>query len=542
MIISPHLNGGGLITKGGFMKKILPILLCIILIFSTNITVNAQQNNNEFYETNVDNTLVFTSLDSNLPSTGNYYFGITSDGFVWYVPMNKAIPMIMNKVIGVTLKPEALVSFISDYLEFGLVNSPYKPVYNGATKIGIAFEDLTGKTLLGSNNTTDVPITIPSVESNNVYNYYNQWFIDEGYDDPDWISVETRNKDFFLNKLDAQNNRYQALTNFLNSSDYNVTVMQYKNTNMTYGLPSSDSWLCDVPTDKQIFVCQGDGFGQTFLNSYNLSTNKNTLNFTDMMLGGTGAVQMIYLKNTDNISALVVAKYPILNTDGTYRIDTNGYRYYIGSYMYLPCSDMPYITIFKNTTVLNQIVNQTYAPVTFNTQQYYDYSESNDNSVTSTSSEVNNSTTTNETIYNESAESFTEYYSENNYHIDNSVTISNTTEIVNNYYGDDSGGDDNGGGSGGGSDDSDGTLLDRLLNAIIDFFKNIGKIIGALLAGLFELLNSVLDAIANINNSFEGIKNFLSSIFSWFPSEIVTLMVLGLGLALLASFITWFKK
>ena len=105
------------------MKKILPIFMCIMIIFNTNINVNAQQNNNAFYETTIDNSIVYTCDDNLLPSSGDYYFGLTSGGQVWYVPMSRAIPMILNKVIGVTLKPEVLVTFISDYLEFGLLNT-----------------------------------------------------------------------------------------------------------------------------------------------------------------------------------------------------------------------------------------------------------------------------------------------------------------------------------------------------------------------------------------------------------------------------------
>lgn len=523
------------------MKKIISIFLCLILIISCNKSVHAESNSNEFYETTKDNTLVLTSSDPNLPSSGNYYFGLTSDGHVWYVQISKAIPWIMNKVIGVTIKPEVLIDFISDYLEFGLVNTPYKYVYNGSTKIGIAFEDLTGKTLLGSNNTTDVPITIPGTESNNIYNYYNDWYDQNNYDVADYVNIETRPKIFFTNKLNNTLTTKAAVENVLNSNDFTIVKMGYNSTTITYDLaPTTYGNGYTESLDNTLIVASNVSNFESFCNIYNVTNNNNNCLFTSQMLNSNWLPVKFYINN--NLTQVQKCSRIYASTDGTFTFDTALNEMRIGGFNFLLASDIEYITVFKNTTILNQFVNQTYAPVSFNSEEYYNYSESNDNSVTTTSSEIDNSTNTNETIYNSTSESFAEYYSENNYHIDNSVTIQSTTEIINNYYGNDNGGDDNGGGGGTGGDDDDNGILDRLLDAIIDFFKNIGKIIGALLAGLFELLNSILDAIANINNSFSGIKNFLSSIFSWFPSEVVTLMVLGLGLALLASFITWFKK
>ena len=78
------------------MKKINVLLLIIILLFNTRIGVNAQSSNNAFYETTIDNSIVYTSDDINLPSSGNYYFGLTSNDKVWYVSMNKAIPLALK--------------------------------------------------------------------------------------------------------------------------------------------------------------------------------------------------------------------------------------------------------------------------------------------------------------------------------------------------------------------------------------------------------------------------------------------------------------
>lgn len=526
------------------MKKIISVLLSLILIFQINIQSHASQSSNAFREILVDNVVGYTCDDSNLPSSGDYYFGLTSSGNVWYTTMGKAIPLILNRGLGVSLNPLNLVNFISDYVTYGIQDNPItKPVYNGSTRVGWALADLIGKTLVGSTGTGET-VDIPSTEVNNVYNYYNEWYDDNGYDLPDYVNLESRAPAFYTNKLDNASQQTSGTLAFLNSNEFTILCMTYNSSNLTYRVATrSGSNYTAIPFNKIALVNNlytGTSQNYTnFVNAYGLTSENNNVPFTSMMLSNVSLEV-----TTRNIDELATSAYPprvTINYDGTYSNGGGGTVIPLGGYTNLPCSELTYITVYRDMTIFNQFVNKTYAPVSFNTQQWYDYDENSDNSISTSTTEIDNSTTTNETIYNESAESFSEYYEENNYHIDNSITISNTTEIVNNYYGSDNGGDDNGGGSGGGSDDSDGTILDILLNAILDFFKGIAKIITAILTGIFELFNSILETIANITTSFDGITALFSAIFGWLPDPIINLMVLGLGLALLAAFITWFR-
>ena len=524
------------------MKKIISVMMCMMLIFTTNISVHAESNSNLFYEILVDDTVCYTCDDNNLPSSGDYYFGITSNGDVWYTTMARAIPLILNRGLGLALNPSKVVDFITDYITYGIINDPIaKPVMNGNTRVGWALADLTGKKLVGSTSTGESAI-IPTSEVNNVYNYYNEWYTDEGYDVPDYINLETRNKTFFDNKFNRDDSKYNAAKSLFDSGLFTMSFMKYTSNTMTYSFSGlSYQYYIDCVLDDTVTIASAENAFSSYCDRLNVKSTNSNVPFVSQMLNGSGIPYYFYDKT--DINTILTVKGAVLNNDGTYRlINANSNEVYGGQVNSLICCDYDYWTIYKSKTIFNQFVNKTYAPVSFYTQQWYDYNENNDNSISTSTEEIDNSTTTNETIYNESAESFSEYYEENNYHIDNSITISNTTEIINNYYGDNNGGDDNGGGSGGGSDDSDGSILDKLLDAIVGFFKAVGQIIVALLTGLFELFSIVLNALADINNSFAAIKNFLASIFSWFPETLVSLMVLGLGLALLASFITWFKK
>lgn len=512
-----------------------------MLLISNNVRVKATTTNNEFYLTNVDNMLVYTSNDSNLPSSGSYYFGLTTDDYVYYVPISKVLPVIINKGIGVTLKPEVLVNFISDYIEFGLINSPYKPVYNGSTKIGYAFDDIEGKTLLGSNNTTDYPITVPTEETNNVYNYYNQWYTDNGYNTPDYVNVETKPREFFTNKLNASAGNYESMKNFIENGDFSLVNMSYNSSNMIYAYYGP---MLTYNLDDIMIYCDTGYMWTDMCNAYHVSSNKSTINFVDLMLSNTGIQTRVVYNNA--IGTPLIRQVASFNnnhqTDYTISNDTGNARmyFYLLGYQHLPLCDNPTITIFKDMTVLNQVHNLTYAPLNFNTQQYYDYSSEDDNSVTTTSSQVDNSVTNNETIYNESAESFTEYYSENNYHIDNSVTINTTTEIVNNYYGTDNGGDDNGGGSGGNDNDDNG-ILDKLLDALIDLFKMLGKVIAAILTGIVDMITEVLGALANIITAINPFTELLRLLFGFLPEIVVNTISAGLAICIMIAVLKFLR-
>ena len=484
---------------------------------------------------------------SGLPSGTNFYYKY-ADGYCDSLPANKVITYSLNAVNGIGMATQLLGNFITDYLLYGdffktaretvFANFIYSDISDSSTVIGFALNDING-CVYRHNAPSDTEITIPSDITNDVYNYYNDWANDNGLDLPDYININLQKKNWALGRVQA-NNYAQALTAMINEQA-DITTFALNN---GYINTSNYSYKRKLNVSSgYVYYCDSSSDWLDYCAAMNLTRNNNVAEFMDQMVNNTLLSFKIKDKNTMLDVDITQLYYP--KTDGTYSSNTTNVAN-IGGLGSLGVSDSyNHLTIWKNTDIMNQVINNTYAPSTFYSQRYYDYnSTSTDNSSTTTNNNIDSSVTTNETIYNDSSQSFTDYYSENNYQIDNSVVINDNDTIINNYYPTDNG-DDNGGGSGSGgsgSGDDDDGILDKLVDAILGFFKSIGKIIAALIAGLFELLDTILNALADINNSFDGIKNFLASIFSWFPSSIVTLMVLGLGLALLASFITWFKK
>lgn len=524
------------------MKKITTYILILTLLIFNIQTVSATSGGGSF----ADDAFVHDSVlngykmtdDSSLPN-GKYFYYKYDDGKAWYCDLGDAISLCSNKRFGLTYNTSVLTGlmnyFDTYYLGYtGSAPSQINGVYtNQNVLVGWALNNLSGCQIVNPNN-NNPEIPIDSNTSNYLYVYVNQ-YLEDNYARPDYINIETRPKDFFLNKLDQQQNTYQALANFLNSDDYSINNMVYNPNTLIY---SQGGNLLNYPYSDMFIVSTSE----YQFDYYNLGPTKNTVNFTDMLLSTIGFETQVRLKS--NISSVVIAKSVRLNTDGTYSVvDKDGNArmyYYIGGRSNLPCSSEPVITIYRSTSVLNQFLNGTYAPSYYTSSDYYNYdSSSSDNTFTTTTNEIDNSTETNTTIYNETSESFQEYYTENNYHVDNSVTIETNQTIINNYYGDNSGDDDSGGS--GGDDDDDSGILDKLIDAILGLFKSIGKILAAVLNGIVDLLSSILETIADISTSFDGITNLFSAVFGWLPDSIVNLMVLGLGLALLAAFITWFR-
>lgn len=489
---------------------------------------------------------------SDLPTGTNFYYKY-ADGYCDALPSNKVITYTINAMNGLAMNAELIGHFITDYLLYGDLfktaretvhpNFIYTDINDATTVIGYALNDITG-CVYRNNAPSDTNVTVPSEIGNDVYNYLDDWIQDNNYDEPDYINFNTQTTAWAKNHVNLSNNYASAYNTLLQnlSGDFKIVPLDF------YGEHYLNSYIYLMPSlSGNILYYQYQDYHPSWsgiVDTYGLDIRHNVVNVVDMLTYNN--TLPCYAYDTTNLQVVTapMERYEALY-NGNYEQKSNE-RLYIGGCQGIPISDtMQSVTVWKDAATMQKVVNNTYAPNIIYSQRYYDYnSTSTDNSSTTTNNNIDSSVTTNETIYNNSSESFTEYYSENNYQIDNSVVINYNDTIINNYYPPDNG-DDNGGGSGGGgsgSDDDDSGILDKLLDAIVGFFKAIGKIIAALLTGLFELLNTILNALAEINNSFEGIKNFLASIFAWFPSSIVSLMVLGLGLALLASFITWFKK
>lgn len=96
----------------------------------------------------------------------------------------------------------------------------------------------------------------------------------------------------------------------------------------------------------------------------------------------------------------------------------------------------------------------------------------------------------------------------------------------------DSGGDSS---SGLGIFDSIGNLLKTIVTAI-------SKIVAPLLDGISELLGSIIDGLVNITSFGTKFGEFLSGAFTFIPDEIITVLTLGVSLAILAIIFRILKR
>lgn len=486
-----------------------------------------------------------TGIPTGSVINGMCFFKYGYDDKFGAIASSQFITLILNRGLGLVFSDEKLLAFYTAYLQniSGVHNNKAGSLVDShGNVLGLCLNDISGCVYDAYPQNTN--IDIPSQEVNNVYNYY-QYYIDVvDPQTPDYINIQTYNLNTVKTLLDVSN-QYTASSNsvidvvgnglctFFYSSG-NTRLLRYGVDNSYRGMNYYDISNCSCYASLSTTY-------NNFCNSYGLVNNGDVVGYTKLIATGGYYLDVKFLNADTSTPLSSGVRYKLVSNSDTYTTEnitiSSSSSVRLCSANYVPCSKNPSkITVYKDSPILTSVVNKTYAPSTYTSNNYNSYNTNADNSISTNTSVVNNSTTTNNEIYNDASESFQEYYSsQDNYNIDNSVVIQNTTEIIYNYYGNDNGG-------GGSDDNDDDPIWDALLKAIVDFFKKIGQLIAALLTGLLELINTVLDAFANINNSFEGIKNFLSSIFSWFPSEIVTLMVLGLGLALLASFITWFKR
>lgn len=562
-------------------RKILTVLLTVMvllfqIICNTQVVYAAhvhQQGDNVVYKEAVT---LDSQSNSNIqwgwsPSAGMYVYkiddasgiptGSVTNGMCFFkygdndkfgaIPSSQFIALIVNHGLGLVMSDVKLQAFYSAYLSnisAGGNNKAGSLIDGNGNVLGLCLNDISGCVYDSYPQNTD--ISIPGAEVNNVYNYY-QYYIDVvSPETPDYINLQTYNLNTVSTLLDVTYTYTASCKDVINAVGNGLCLSYYQSSSireLRYDSGSNYHGIKYLDISNATFYNSGDW--NTICSTYGLKQNGDVVGYTKLIASGGGYINAYVVDSTSFQKLTSYTRYNTQPNGGAFTTqnmtNSNG-SYALACPNYIPCTKTAEkITIYKDSPVLTQVVNKTYAPSTYTSTTYNNYDTNSDNSISTNSSVVNNSTTTNNEIYNDASESFQEYYSnEENYNIDNSVVINNTTEIIYNYYGDDNGGGGSGGGEGGGGsdDDNDDVIWTALLKAIADFFKKLGELIATVLTGLVTIFTSILTAIATIVDDFSGITDFLGQIFAWLPSEIITLMSLGLTTALFAAFLTWFKK
>lgn len=142
----------------------------------------------------------------------------------------------------------------------------------------------------------------------------------------------------------------------------------------------------------------------------------------------------------------------------------------------------------------------------------------------------------------------------------NNITYGDVTNYINNYYG--SNGENptqpiinvyinnnipsGSGGSGGSGGDSGGSGGDSGDLGIFDFLSRIGKVLGNLIKNLGNVLAELVEGLAEtVNSLFESIptvfNTFMKGVFSWLPTELLSIITLGIAAMILVGIIKIFK-
>lgn len=95
--------------------------------------------------------------------------------------------------------------------------------------------------------------------------------------------------------------------------------------------------------------------------------------------------------------------------------------------------------------------------------------------------------------------------------------------------------------SGGGSSSGLG-IFDSIGNLLKTIVTAISKIVAPLLDGISELLGSIIDGLVNITSFGTKFGEFLSGAFTFIPDEIITVLTLGVSLAILAIIFRILKR
>lgn len=547
------------------MKKILlrildvsiAILLALVFILSCGVNVNAEVPSTQIVQkvnsswgtypfTFTMNNEYFTIEDSTGITTStilNPVFFYTNDNVTFKsISGSKFYATCINLGIGVILNPTRLNSLTDDFWsKIGGVTDNNNKLQGGlyttnGVFLGYCLNDISGCYWYENNNDDD--ITIPDYQVDNVYNHfkYNNEQIA-----PDYFVFYPLSNTYIKSNLNTaftteQNENFDSLC-----QTYNFGYMAKKGSNGKFDLTSRYNFGYSVFENVSYLINYNTT--STYLNLWNdfcsVNVDKNLECLGTEMLN-VNETLYIYLKAYDNNDSLITS-VTAHNTRGsetaTQNFSTAGdiVLQTAPTAMQIPFN-FDKITIYKSIDIKNNMDTQNYYPDTYVTDKYQNYQVNSNNEIQTNTTTVDNSTTYNTNSYNDSNDSFYNYYTDNNY--DQSQQITNNSTIINNYYGNNDNPDnpDN-------PDDPDNPsgTLDAILQAILRFFNAIGNIIGTVLAGLLNMIDAVLESIAGITENMTGLTDFFSAMLGWLPEPIPQILGIGISICIICAVVKFIR-
>ena len=511
------------------------------------------------YYTIEDATGIPTSL-----ITAPYYF-YTNDNVTFFaITGGDLIQTVLTNGLQLVLNPSKVSALTSAF--FNAIKGPdldYGKYAEGGLYdsndnfLGYCLNDISGcyyYTILDQNSPN---VTVPSDTVNNVFNFY-KYYNSENPTYPDYITVLAPSNSLILNRYaDISNNQplqanISTRLNYATSNHQNLTNLTY-NVNTRAGMPTDFFTFGDtyeyIPLDNVHYIGTnwGDQQFYNFCEYFDLDkthTEFLTTEFLTLEPYYDGFVYAhIYDSNNQRISSAM--RYSLIDGTqtsnkgnlftgigfiGTYNAGTGHYANFLAGQDY---------TIYKDQSTYESIcINHNYSPDGFYGSIYNTFNTNNDNSFTCTINQIDNSTTINQTIYNDFTNDFPDYVdgsTVNNTDISNEITIE--IEILFPTPNPDPTPDPDPDPD---PDDPD-SILDAILAALRRFFEIFGRLLGTVLAGLLEVIDTLLESIAGIMENLTGVTDFISALFSWIPSPVPEILGVGISICILAAIIKFIR-
>ena len=474
--------------------------------------------------------------------------------------------LILNRGLGIITNPDELSGLISAF--FATISEPDSDnnlfiqgaVYDANDNfLGYALNDITGCYYDGLHQ--GEAITIPDESVENVYNFY-KYYIGNNPDYPEYFT-------YYPSTLDTIKNHYHDSNNIQSISSNLETILTtyddvlgisyiYQPDYSSFTTKFENNWTDSVQPLSDFYITT-NGYGwMNFCTNYQLINGNTELLYTDLAsirpaIGSNSSANytlgLVYNRTDGSSISAIYTNIVDLLTNSNRGIDSGanadfGWINVNSSYCRLrTLFGKPY-TIYRSSTAYNNIViNNNYNQNTYITDSYKNYDSNNDNSITVAPTHITSSISNNSTIYQEASDNF---YNNVDNGVVNTENITNyVTNITNNYYPSNGGGDnpdnpdnpnnpDN-------PDDPNSPVLDRLLEALLNFFEAIGKIIGTVLTGIIDMFSSILEAIASLMGNITNLSDFFASILGWLPAPIPEVLGVGISICILAAVIKFIR-
>ena len=503
---------------------------------------------------------------------------------------------ILNRGIGVAVSGSLLNTLWTSFGTSIAVTDSLGLHYQGALYdasdnfLGYCVNDISG-CYYNQPAANDTPaVDVPDELTDDVYNHYKYYTKDVNSDIPDFITVTPPSKEWILSKTLDSPNTYISDSYYNDWLETNIDTLYQADNIYTfivgkYGGNNYSKYRINgnyILNNVHYIYSGNDTNWINLCNYYDITTDNTNLLFSDMYSNptpGSGYSLQFYAYDSNDNVVNTFDRYNI-SVDTTNHVINGGYTIVnnnqhatafplgnIGSNLSNQFQQATYCflgkdyTIYKDQATYNNIKNKTYNPSNYPSSTYLNYNPQNDNSFTINYNNIDNSTTINDTIYNDSHDVYYDNTEDGNQDI--TEIANNITIIIENYYptipggnpgpggGDEPGTDNPGTGGGdepgtdnpgtGDNDLNDNTVLQAILSAVRTFFRMIGELLGSVLAGLLEMINALLESIAGIMSNLTGITDFLSALFSWIPSPVPEILAIGFSICILAAVIKFIR-